>query len=158
ANNGPVPQGSVGAGTGAIVGGVRGGVGTASTVLPDGTIIGAIVVVDSSGRIYDAGGNCALFGLDLEQGSEFGPVTVPSAGWGSAGTPSSPPGGGPGEGSMIGVIATSAPLTASQTEQLAHAGTDGQAYAIRPAHGSDGDQVFAVTLPADVPNHPSDPA
>jgi L-aminopeptidase/D-esterase-like protein len=159
ATSGPLAQGSVGVGTGATVGDVKGGLGTASTVLPDGTIIGALVAVNSSGRVYDPTGTCGLYGLTLGLNNEFGVTRVPPDGCGNADltlpTPS-----GPAEGNTIGVIATSAPLTASQTEELAHAGTEGQAYAIRPAHGNDGDEVFAVTLPADLkaPYNPSDPA
>jgi L-aminopeptidase/D-esterase-like protein len=157
ASNGAVAEGSVGAGTGALVGDVKGGVGTASTVLPDGTIIGALVVVNSSGQVYNAAGDCGLYALGLEQNDEFGSTRTPPQGCGKAHT-SVPARSGPAEGDTVGVIATNQPLTASQTQQLARAGTEGQGYAIRPAHGTDGDQVFAVTLPADVVGHPSDPA
>ena len=49
AHAGPVEQGVVGAGTGASSGGFKGGVGSASVVLPSGTTVGAIVVVNSAG-------------------------------------------------------------------------------------------------------------
>ena len=46
----------MGAGTGARAGGLKGGVGTASAVLPDGTTVGALVVANAQGadkgRIY----------------------------------------------------------------------------------------------------------
>lgn len=56
----------------------------------------------------------------------------------------------PGENTTIGVIATSAPLTAAQTERLAIVTNDGMARAIRPAHSTgDGDTVFSVTTAED---------
>src|SRR5262245_20938760 len=54
ANNGPVQMGNVGAGAGARSGGVKGGIGTASALLPNGVVVGAIVAVNSSGRTFDA--------------------------------------------------------------------------------------------------------
>ena len=50
-----VTSGTVGAGTGARAGGLKGGVGTASAVLPDGTIVGAIVAVNAIGSCVDPG-------------------------------------------------------------------------------------------------------
>src|SRR4051812_5887335 len=47
AGSGPVQQGVVGAGTGAKAGGLKGGVGTASQVLPDGSTVAALVVVNA---------------------------------------------------------------------------------------------------------------
>src|SRR5450759_3820656 len=46
-------MGVVGAGTGAIAGGLKGAVGSASVVLADGTTVGALVVVNSSGSCVD---------------------------------------------------------------------------------------------------------
>jgi len=55
-----VGEGSVGAGVGATVGklfalgrAMKGGVGTSSVVLPDGTIVAALVVVNAFGDILD---------------------------------------------------------------------------------------------------------
>lgn len=55
-----VSQGNVGAGTGAAVGqrlgitfATKGGLGSASTKLPDGELIGALAVVNSFGDIID---------------------------------------------------------------------------------------------------------
>ena len=46
-------QGCVGAGTGAVAGGLKGGVGTASAVLSDGSTIAALVVVNALGSSVD---------------------------------------------------------------------------------------------------------
>ncbi len=48
-----VAQGNVGAGTGAKVGGFKGGVGSASVVLPTGTTVAALVVVNAVGSAVD---------------------------------------------------------------------------------------------------------
>ena len=52
--SGPVQMGNVGAGAGTRSGGVKGGLGTASAMLPNGVVVGAIVSVNSSGRTFDA--------------------------------------------------------------------------------------------------------
>src|SRR6059036_1003283 len=57
AKGGPVQQGNVGADAGARSGGSKGGLGTASTVLSNGIIVGAIVAVNSGGSTFDAAGN-----------------------------------------------------------------------------------------------------
>ncbi|GAA2136342.1 P1 family peptidase [Streptomyces synnematoformans] len=49
----PVAQGNVGAGTGAVCGAMKGGVGTASTVLPSGTTVAALAVVNAAGSGVD---------------------------------------------------------------------------------------------------------
>ena len=66
-HSGPVQHGNVGAG--ARSGGSKGGLGTASTVLANGIIVGAIVAVNSSGRAFDTEGN--FFAGLLELGNEF---------------------------------------------------------------------------------------
>src|SRR2546426_32078 len=60
ATRGPIEQGNVGAGTGATVGklfgpafAMKGGLGSASMQLSDGTLVGAIVAVNALGDIFD---------------------------------------------------------------------------------------------------------
>jgi L-aminopeptidase/D-esterase-like protein len=48
-----VPQGCVGAGTGAVAGGLKGGIGSGSTVLSSGAVVGALVAVNSAGSVLD---------------------------------------------------------------------------------------------------------
>ncbi|WP_199548014.1 P1 family peptidase [Streptomyces sp. N35] len=48
-----IAQGCVGAGTGAVAGGLKGGVGTASTRLTSGHTLGALVVVNAVGAVTD---------------------------------------------------------------------------------------------------------
>ena len=47
------PVGTVGAGVGACAGVLKGGVGTASTTLPSGVTVGALVAVNSAGNVID---------------------------------------------------------------------------------------------------------
>ena len=75
---GQVPIGSLGAGTGATAGGLKGAVGSASVVLADGTTVGALVVVNAFGSCADpATGElyAARFGLP----GEFSELLLPDA-------------------------------------------------------------------------------
>src|SRR5512147_1171893 len=49
----PIPEGCVGAGTGAVAGRLKGGVGTASAVLDSGVTVAALVVVNAAGSVLD---------------------------------------------------------------------------------------------------------
>jgi L-aminopeptidase/D-esterase-like protein len=70
ASKGPVPMGNIGAGTGAVSGSLKGGLGTASEVLENGFTVGAVVAVNSSGSAVDqeTGG---FYSRHLELGGEF---------------------------------------------------------------------------------------
>ena len=70
ATSGPVAEGNVGAGTGAVSGGVKGGIGTASVVLPNGIIVGAIVVGELRWPPYDDQRR-PVRGLVRQLGNEF---------------------------------------------------------------------------------------
>src|SRR5271163_2481169 len=48
-----MPVGTVGAGVGARAGVLKGGIGTASTTLPSGVTVGALVAVNSAGDVVD---------------------------------------------------------------------------------------------------------
>lgn len=156
----PVPQGSVGAGTGAQAGGLAGGVGSASYRLPDGGTVAALAVVNAAGSPVDpATGElyAARYGLP----DEF-PLRAPDpdelAAWpprpgGPLGDlpPGGSPGGAPGGAfnTVIGVVATDATLTKAQCSRLAGAAHDGLARAVRPAHTmTDGDTVFGLATGA----------
>jgi L-aminopeptidase/D-esterase-like protein len=144
AQTGPVQQGNVGAGTGARSGGIKGGLGTASTVLQSGAsngiIVGAIVAVNSSGRTFDNDGN--LFAEFLELGNEF-PLAAPT------GTDVVPPSNLL-QNTTIAVIATNATLTKAQATKVAQMADDGLARAIKPSHGvGDGDTIFVMATGTD---------
>jgi L-aminopeptidase/D-esterase-like protein len=143
ARPGPVQEGNVGAGAGAVSGGVKGGLGTASVVLDGGIIVGAIVAVNSVGSTFDANGN--LYAASLELAGEFGNL-LPVKGGPLAG--SKPPAAVPGgllRNTTIAVVATNVELTKTQATKIAQMADDGLARAIRPTHTPfDGDTVFAV--------------
>ncbi|QMU77461.1 P1 family peptidase [Streptacidiphilus sp. PB12-B1b] len=135
-----VPQGCVGAGTGAVAGGVKGGIGTASTVLESGATVAALVAVNAAGSVLDpATGELygARFGEPGEFPAELASVTPPPV----------PPAGRPGPlNTTLAVVATDATLTRAQAQKLAGTAHDGLARAIRPVHSlSDGDTVFALS-------------
>ncbi|QXJ21279.1 P1 family peptidase [Actinomadura graeca] len=157
ATSGPVPMGSVGAGTGTGTGGpsgvrLKGGVGTASIDLGDGLYVGALVVLNSAGKVYNQAAGCELYSLYMEVGNEFGDTRRPPGGCRTSG-PGPKSASRPGrtdrkvdENTTIGVVATNATLTAAQAQKMAQVAHDGLARAIRPAHTmGDGDTTFAVS-------------
>jgi L-aminopeptidase/D-esterase-like protein len=147
---GAVEQGNVGAGAGAVSDGfgqgTKGGIGTASVVLGNGIIIGAIVAVNAAGSIHDEYGN--IYAASFELNNEFdilshkklGPwPPVPRAGAAAAGS------NGLLKNTTIAVIATNVELTKAQATKIAMMADDGLARAIRPIHSPyDGDTVFAM--------------
>ncbi len=151
AGRGPVPQGNVGAGTGAVAGGLKGGVGTASEALENGITVGGLVAVNSFGSPVDPETG-VLYGRHLERMGEFG--NLRSDRFLRRGV-SRPEGQGrPGHHTTIGVVATDASLTKAQTTRVAQMAHDGLARAIWPAHTLfDGDTVFVLaTGTVELPN------
>ncbi|GAB3329662.1 P1 family peptidase [Micromonospora halotolerans] len=142
ANPGAVAQGVVGGGTGARSGGLKGGVGTASMVLDNGIVVGAIVVVNSVGSPVDPR-DCSLLAARYEVAGEFRGLETPKK------QECNPPGAKADEPSMnttIAVVATNAPLEKAAAARMATNAHDGLARAINPIHTlSDGDTVFAVS-------------
>lgn len=136
ATAGPVPQGNVGAGTGATVGklqrpglAMKGGLGSASMQLPDGTLIGAIVAVNAAGNIIDPQTQQVITGTDQPVDSQMS-VT-----------------GNPYENTTIAVIVTNASLSKDETNKIAQMAHNGIALTIRPAHTMfDGDTIFALSV------------
>lgn len=128
--------GSVGAGTGARVGKLKGGIGTASTQV-DGFTVGALAVVNAAGDAVDVATGVP-YAADHEVAGEFG-ITWPH-------TPGAFPSADPTRlNTTIGVVAVDADLTKAECRRLAVAAQDGLARAIRPAHTMfDGDTVFAA--------------
>jgi L-aminopeptidase/D-esterase-like protein len=140
--------GSIGAGTGALTAGLKGGAGTASALIGPWTV-GALVAVNAMGAANISNGR-HFWAAPFEQGTEFGGVGLPrghvapglpvkfreQAATGLANT-------------TIGVIATDAPLTKAQAKRLAISAQDGFARALWPAHTPfDGDTVFALATGA----------
>ena len=142
ASAGPVAEGTVGAGAGAKVGALKGGVGSASEVV-DGCTVGALAVVNAAGEAVRFGTGEPYAG----DHGDFG-VTWP-------GRPAAVPGSRTDLNTTIGVVAVDAALSKAECRRLAVGAQDGLARAVRPAHTMfDGDTVFALAtgardLPAD---------
>ncbi|MEU3097325.1 P1 family peptidase [Streptomyces sp. NPDC006967] len=139
----PGPQGCVGAGTGAVVGQMKGGVGTASTVLDSGITVAALVVANAAGSVVDPGTG-VLYG-ELFQGR----VRYPAAEVHEAAlrrlAEASERNAPPPLNTTLAVVATDAGLSKAQAQKLAGTAHDGIARAVRPVHLlSDGDTVFTL--------------
>jgi L-aminopeptidase/D-esterase-like protein len=144
--------GNVGAGMGAMVGNIKGGLGSASAI--DGALqVGALIAVNAFGSAVIPGTG-HFWAAPYELDGEFG-----GRGW-----PGEPPPVSsadpffdltPGGNTTIGVVATNAALTKSEATRIAVMAQDGLARAIRPIHSHvDGDTIFVlatgtVALPAE---------
>jgi L-aminopeptidase/D-esterase-like protein len=154
ANSDPVTEGNVGAGAGATVGKMGGiaehagsppgprppmkaGIGSAAFRLPNGLVVAAIVAVNAVGDIIDPETGQVVAGArnpdgtlaDVRKLLRSGAVGFPRAG----------------ENTTIGVVATNARLTKTQTSRMANMADDGLARAINPSHTmGDGDTIFAL--------------
>ena len=150
ASSAAVVEGNVGAGAGATVGKLGGaigsvkrgamkaGLGSASVTLPNGLIVGAIVVVNAVGDIIDPKTGRVIAGVRNPDGTLADARTLLRSGALLSQT-------APGQNTTIGVVATNATLTKTQANRLALMADDGLARAINPSHtNGDGDTVFAL--------------
>ncbi len=150
ATQGPVAEGSVGAGAGATVGkmsvgapgtrtAMKSGIGNACFTMPDGLRVGAIVAVNAVGDVYDPDTGSVLAGARMPDGSGFVQIVRRIRESGSLRL-ETPPGN-----TTIGVIVTNAGLTKTQANRIAQVGHDGLARAINPSHlQADGDTLFIM--------------
>ncbi len=142
--------GSVGAGKGALVADLLGGLGSASAKLANGMTMGALVAVNAIGSPLVAHTE-HLWAAPFEIDGEFGALGLPSPLPADATDLNIKFRGAlePGANTTIAVVATDAVLTKSQVKRLAVAAHDGIARAIWPAHSPlDGDLVFALATGA----------
>lgn len=148
ATDGPVPQGNVGAGSGAVCADAKGGIGTASVLLPGGIVLAALAAVNAAGAVLDRTTGLP-YGLPAGLPGEFRLTAPDAAGLAAAGerwTASVLRGVADPFNTVIGVVATNATLSPPQAWRLAAAAQDGLAVAVRPAHTlADGDSIFAVS-------------
>ena len=137
--------GTAGAGYGAMSGGLKGGIGSASAVAADGLTVGAIVAVNSFGAAVAPGGR-TFWAAPFELGAEFG-------GLGAAGLAAAPDDWGLAkrapadrQHTTIACVATDLVLTPAEARRVAVMAQDGLARALRPVHSPfDGDVVFALS-------------
>jgi len=147
-SSGRVEEGSVGAGTGASVGkllGIRwatkGGVGTASLILPRGVVVAALVVVNAFGDVVDPWERKILAGArDPQNPAAF----IDSAARIKAGF-SLPKQEIAFQNTTLGVVATNVKLSKRQAIKVAQMAQSGFARTIRPVHSTvDGDLIFTL--------------
>lgn len=140
AGSGPVEEGNVGAGTGTVCFGFKGGIGTSSRVLPDsmgGYTVGVLVQTNFGGVLQIAGINVGerLGQYSYRTQLEEQRATVP----GNEVNVNS-------DGSCMIVIITDAPLSERNLERLAKRGMMGLARTGGIASNGSGDYVLALSV------------
>lgn len=143
ASGGPVKEGTVGAGTGMVSYGFKGGIGTASRKLPgkEGGYTIGVLVNANHGRRPEL----------VVAGVPVGRLYEPPAQVSEALSP------GQNEGSIIIIVATDAPLDARQLTRLAKRATLGLARTGSTARHGSGDFVLAFSTANVIPHYPKDP-
>ena len=132
ANNGPVEEGSVGAGAGTIAFGWKGGIGTSSRRLPEkegGFQIGILVQTNFGGRLTIAGVPIWKY-LNPQEAANRQPEAPPR---------------NQADGSCMIVVATDAPLDARQLRRLAARAILGMARVGSTGSSGSGDYVIAFS-------------
>jgi L-aminopeptidase/D-esterase-like protein len=145
--------GTVGAGVGARAGVLKGGIGTASTTLPSGVTVGALVAVNSAGDVVDRATGLPWMADLVEEFALTPPPADQIDALAQLRSPLEP------LNTTIAVVATDAALSSAACRRIAIAAQDGVARTIRPAHTPlDGDTVFVLATgtvevppPADAP-------
>ncbi|MDX1781613.1 MAG: P1 family peptidase [Thalassovita sp.] len=134
--------GSHGAGTGATTADFKGGLGSASVILPSGHTVGALVAVNALGSAI-VGEGPHFWAAPFERDAEFGGLGVAA----DYPEPHLPPTKMAAHANTtIGIVATDAALTQAQCSRLATAAHDGFARALYPSHTPmDGDLIFAAS-------------
>ncbi|HEY3275732.1 MAG TPA: P1 family peptidase [Syntrophorhabdaceae bacterium] len=142
-----VEEGSVGVGVGATVGklfevgrAMKGGVGTSSVIMPDGLIVGALVVVNAFGDIIDnvtgktiVGARKAPESLEFSNTVDAIRAGVVKKQFGLVNT-------------TLGVVATNARFQKREITKVAQMSQGGLIKTITPVHTTfDGDLVFAIS-------------
>lgn len=139
-------QGTVGAGTGAHAQLLKGGIGSASVVLPSGVTVAALVALNSSGSIFDPRTG-ELWALDRGLGDEFAHVRAPSRA--EVRRHHDEPLSRPSLNTTLAVVATDVAMSKAELTRMAGCAHDGMARAIDPIHQYvDGDVVFALATGA----------
>lgn len=146
ASGGPVKEGTVGAGTGMVSYGFKGGIGTASRKLSEkeGSYTIGVLVNANHGHRPE------LVVAGVPVGKLYEPPQQPQ----QQSQTLSP---GQSEGSIIVVIATDAPLDSRQLTRLAKRAALGLARTGSTARHSSGDFMLALSTANVIPHYPKDP-
>lgn len=141
--------GTIGAGTGALTSMLKGGLGTASLQLPDGSTVAALVAANPVGAVTTPGDR-HFYAAAFEMDGEFGGVGPDlSSGLGLSRESRKMNAMSARANTTIAIVATNATLTKAECYRVATAAHDGIARACVPAHTpNDGDLVFALTTAA----------
>lgn len=143
AGGGPVQEGTVGAGTGMVSYGFKGGIGSASRKLTDqegGYTVGVLVNANH-------GRKPELIIAGVPVGRLYDASSVP----GAIGQP------GQSEGSIIIIVATDAPLDGRQLNRLAKRAALGLARTGSTARHGSGDFILAFSTANVIPHYPEQP-
>ena len=143
ASSGPVREGTVGAGTGMVSYGFKGGIGTASRKLPDkegGYTIGVLVNANHGRRP-----ELIVSGIPVGRLYDAQAATAPIVQQGQS------------EGSIIIVVATDAPLDGRQLSRLAKRASLGLARTGSTARHGSGDFILAFSTANVIPHYPKEP-
>ena len=134
--------GSHGAGHGATLVDLKGGLGSASAKSAEGFVVGAVVAVNAVGQAT-IGEGPHFWAAPYERDGEFGGLGWPAA-LPEAALTLKMKGAAP-QNTTIAIVATDAELTKAQAKRIAIMAQDGLARALRPVHAAmDGDVVFAA--------------
>jgi L-aminopeptidase/D-esterase-like protein len=148
ASDAAVAEGNVGAGAGATLGKVagrdrsmKGGIGSASIVLPNGLVVAALVAVNAVGDVIDPATGSVVAGVRTADGKSLADArTLLRDGSLLRATPPRAV-----QNTTIAVVATNARLTKTEANRVALMADDGLARALSPSHTiGDGDTVFAA--------------
>jgi L-aminopeptidase/D-esterase-like protein len=143
-----VEEGSVGVGVGATVGklysmarSMKGGIGTASLSMPDGLIVGALVVVNAFGDIIDNMTGKVIAGARTHEDSLVFAGTADAIRRGETRKQFGI------DNTTLAVVATNAHFSKREITKVAQMAQAGLIKTINPVHTTfDGDLVFAVSL------------
>jgi len=144
ATNEPVAEGNVGGGIGGSAGGFaghdragKGGTGSFLISLPEGIMVGALMITNCMGNVRDPDTGETLEGARDESGKFIQFEDIMENYVRSSPTK---------ENTTIGVVATNVELDHEELYKIAQMAHDGLAMAIRPTHTtSDGDTIFATS-------------
>jgi len=146
--------GTAGAGTGALTAMMKGGLGSASLVLPDGSTVGALVAANPVGAVTTPGDR-HFYAAPFEMNAEFGGLGPdPATGLGRTLESRKVAAMSMRENTTIAIVATDATLTKAECQRVAVAAHDGLGRATVPAHTpQDGDLVFSLSTDTKPPGN-----
>jgi L-aminopeptidase/D-esterase-like protein len=147
ASEGPVREGNVGAGTGATLGklvgpegAMKSGLGSAAHKLGSELVVGALVALNPLGEVIDPENGSIIAGARDGAGGFLDSRDVMRKRAEQPGMRF-----GPGENTVLAVVATNASFNKEQCTKVAQMAQDGISRAVRPAHTMfDGDTVFSL--------------